>query len=150
MPEKENTMPKQRNFEVIGLFAEIVGLAFVLLAAWWQTSLTDWLDTFPAKSQYFIQETANLALLQGIERTAVALNEQNAERKTKLLNDVSDISKKAMVSLINLRDGVTNVEKNQTPWFKLVRHILFFLGAFLIIVGKVLTLKHKSRAASLG
>lgn len=51
------------SLEVVGLAAEVIGLVMLLLTALWQLSVTDWFDTLPAKSQYFIQDTANLAVL---------------------------------------------------------------------------------------
>lgn len=61
-------MTTRRNLEVTGLSAEVFGLVLLLLAALWQAAVTDWLDAFPAKSQYFAQETANLAVLQALGR----------------------------------------------------------------------------------
>jgi hypothetical protein len=70
--------------EVRGLAAEIMGLVVLLIAALWQVSVTDWFDTFPARSQYFVQEAANIAVLQALEKNALAWNQNDPERRKAL------------------------------------------------------------------
>ena len=140
--------PAKLNLEVIGLRAEIIGLVTLFLAAVWQTSVTDWLDAFPARSQYFIQETANLAVLQALSRMSLASNEDDSHRRTAYLNEADDITRQAMSRLVEIRNRTEAVEKTQTSWLKRVRHSLFALGALLIILGKSLVLRHKQSIAS--
>jgi hypothetical protein len=131
------------GLEVVGLTAEVIGLLILLLAALWQVSVTDWFDTLPAKSQYFIQETANLAMLQALGKSASALNESDPERRRTYLNEVDDLTGKAMFRLIEDRTQTDAVLKSQGSWLKLVRHSLFVIGAALIVVGKAFVLRHK-------
>jgi hypothetical protein len=135
----------KRNLETIGLSLEISGLVLVLLAALWQAGVTDWLDRFPANSQYYIQETANLAVLQAINRTALAQSAADEVQKKELLDQAADIANKAGSELIQIRKQVEDVEKRQSAPLKIVRICLFVLGALLIIFGKGFVLLHKSR-----
>ena len=72
-------MPQLHSIESKGLAAELVGLVLLLVATLWQVSVTDWMDGFPAKSQYYIQETANLAILLAQSKTADAMREGKPE-----------------------------------------------------------------------
>ena len=141
-------MTTKQNLEIFGLTAEVLGLATLLLAAIWQATVTDWHDAYPVRSQYFIQETANLAVLQALGKASMALNESNPERRRTQLNEADDITRQAMFRLVEIRTDTDAVEKSQTSWLKLIRHSLFVLGAALIILGKFLVLKHKQSLAS--
>jgi hypothetical protein len=136
------------NLEVVGLAAEVIGLMILLLTALWQASVTDWFDTLPAQSQYFIQETANLAVLQALGKSARALNESDPERRRAYVDEVDDVTRKAMSRLVEDRTRTDAVLKSQGSWLKLVRHSLFVIGATLVVVGKTLVLRHKYVLAS--
>jgi hypothetical protein len=131
------------SLEVVGLAVEVIGLVMLLLAALWQVSITDWFDTLPAKSQYFIQETANLAVLEALGKSASALSENDPEGRRIHLNEVDDITRRAMSRLLEHRIQTDAVLKSQGAWLKLVRHSLFVVGAALIVVGKALVLRYK-------
>ena len=133
-----------KSLEVRGLAIEIAGLVMLVVAAIWQASVTDWFDTFPAKSQYFIQETANLAVLRAQDSTALALAEEDAAKRKQRLYEVSDLTRKATGDLVKTRMQVETVEKSQGALLKLVRHALFVFGALLIVVGKFCVLRHKA------
>ena len=101
------------------------------------------------KSQYYIQETANVAILRSVNRIAEAMDALDPVRRKALLAQVDEISKSTQFKLIEIRDQTESVEKRQTSPLKLVRQILFVLGAFLIIVGKGLVIRHKYLSAPL-
>lgn len=136
-------MLKLSTLESKGLATEIAGLLMLLLATVWQVAFTDWLDTFPARSQYYIQETANLAILQALGKTAEAIRDESPDIRRKLLDEADTISTKAMFDLVGIRASVDEVAKNQSAPFRTVRYVLFVLGAILIVIGKVLVLIHK-------
>jgi len=139
----------KRSLEFLGHSIEVIGLSVLLFAALWQAAVTDWLDKFPVKSQYYIQETANLAILRSVNRIAEAMDTLDPVRRKALLAEVDEISKTTQFKLIEIRDQTESVEKRQTSPLKLVRQILFVLGAFLIIVGKGLVIRHKYLSAPL-
>lgn len=133
----------KRSLEILGHSIEVIGLAVLLVAALWQAAVTDWLDQFPVKSQYYIQETANLAILRSVNLVALAMDEPDLVRRKALLAEAETISNETQFKLIEIRDQTESVEKRQTSPLKLVRQILFVLGAVLIIVGKGLVIRHK-------
>lgn len=139
----------KRSLEILGHSIEVIGLSVLLVAALWQAAVTDWLDQFPVKSQYYIQETANVAILRSVNRIAEAMDALDPVRRKALLAEVDEISKSTQFKLIEIRDQTESVEKRQTSPLKLVRQILFVLGAFLIIVGKGLVIRHKYLSAPL-
>jgi hypothetical protein len=141
-------MRKAIDKETIGLAMEIVGLTVLVMAAIWQASVTDWFDTFPAKSQLVIQETANLALLRAHDRTALALAEEDSKQKKVYLSEINELTRTAMSELIDTRTRFNNVDKTQGTPIKWVRHSLFILGAILIIIGKILVLLGKLKNRS--
>ncbi len=102
----------KRSLETIGLSVEISGLATLLIAAVWQATVTDWLDQFPVRSQYYIQETANLAILRSIDQLAFAMEETNPIRRKEQLAKAHEISNSTISKLIEIRDGTESVEKN--------------------------------------
>jgi len=138
----------KRSLEVLGLSIEVIGLTVLLFAALWQGTVTDWFDQFPVKSQNYIQETANLAILRSINRFSLAMDEADPVRRKALLAEAEAVSMDTQFKLIEIRDQTKAVEKDQASWLRLIRQALFVLGAVLIIVGKGLVLRHKSLATS--
>jgi len=137
-----------RSLEVVGLAVEVIGLVTLLLAALSQVSGTDWFDALPGESQYVIQGTANLAILQAIVKSARAMDDRDPERRHTYSNEVDDLASKAISRLIGDRMEAAVILRSQAPWPKLVRHAVFLLGAALVIVGQLLVLRHKSLRAS--
>jgi len=138
----------RRNKEVIGLSTEIVGLTLLLIASLWQIVFTDWLDSYPVKAQYYIQENANISLLRGIATVSQALNEGDLSKRNKLLDEAKRICVDTESKLVEDREATTHVVRDQGKPFKVVRKVLFVLGALLIIVGKISILKFKIGARS--
>lgn len=134
----------KRSLETIGLLLEVIGLVTLLIATVWQVAITDWLDRFPANAQYYIQETANLAVIRSIDDVAQALNETDLAKRKALVDQVHKVSGETQFKLIEIRDQTGHVENQQGYWLKLIRHAIFIFGAALIIVGKACVLRHKS------
>ena len=140
---KKQKFKMKRNLEIFGQSIEVIGLTFLLLATIWQAAVTDWFDQFPVKSQYYVQETANLAVLRSINRIALALDESDPIRRKAHLNEAEEISKATVFKLIEIRDQTESVSHRQATPLKLVRLFLFLFGAALIILGKALVIRHK-------
>lgn len=134
----------KRTLEVLGLSIEVIGLTILLFAALWQGAVTDWFDQFPVKTQNYIQETANVAILESITQLALAMDESDPARRKALLAKATAISRDTPFKLIEIRDQAKTVEKDQASWLKLIRQALFVLGAALIIIGKGFVLRQKS------
>ena len=135
----------KRSREITGLFLEVLGLAVLLFASIWQAFVTDWLDNFPVKSQYYIQETANLAVLRSLDGLVQIAREDDPTRRKVEIDKVSMVAKDAQFQLIEIRDRTEKVEHDQGSWLKFIRHTLFVIGAAFIIFGKFFVLLHKAK-----
>ena len=136
-------MPHLPTRESKGLAFEIVGLSLLLAAAIWQGALSNLTDEFPTRSQSYIQETANIAILRGIDMTAAANRESDPAERQRYLSEASSVTREAMFKLIEIRTSTKAVVKSQGTPVKATRFYLFIFGALLVVIGKCLVLSHK-------
>jgi hypothetical protein len=127
--------------EIWGLRAELAGLAIVAVATIWQVAFTSWFEEQSREWESLIQEEVNLSVLSSQIDIANILSTEEKHLKQSAWQNIHDRNGQAISKAIDERDKRHALfTKGQGHFFAVIRSLLLIIGAFLLALGKWLTL----------
>ena len=131
----------EKKYKVLGLKIELTGLAFVFIATFWQGIFSGWWDTQSSEWQYWIQEEVNISQLSVLADIVDASLIDDPELRKNVALRASQKAKEAIGREVDMREERKNALKGQASLFSTIRLILVLIGAFLLIIGKYLSIR---------
>lgn len=134
----------RKNHETLGLRMELAGLIILFVATFWQAEFSGWWDNELPEWQYLIQEGVNLEVLGVLAQiSSLTAIEEPEERKQKAY-ETSTRAKQAISNAIEMRDERCKARKAQASLFSTISLVLALTGAFLLILGKYISVRAAS------
>jgi hypothetical protein len=136
-----------KTTEVKGLTYEIWGLIFLLGATIWQVFGSDWFEKQLSKSGVYTQETANVATLTLIEMLTKQIAAPTDAGRHEIGQEIAIKANNLKGQLFAERAQTESFERGQVSVAKSIRLSLAAIGGVLIVLGKCVVMRHKSRQA---
>ena len=122
---------------------EVLGLLFILIAAYLQFGVTNWWDSQKVEMHNSILRHMNYAIIASQIDLANLIGTNNKNEQQKYINTILLRNGKAQGKMIedrNERDRLLSC--GQALWFSFIRALLFFSGSALVIYWKWLLVKN--------
>ena len=132
---------KPKKLQVWGMLLEVIGLAALLIGAFWQAKMSGWWDQQLVEWQALIQEEVNLTVL--ISLNDISEIATSNDRKVKEFNRdaIRDNITRTITRSISERDRRwKEMRGGQAATFWSVRDFFMLSGTLLLVVGKLVSL----------
>jgi hypothetical protein len=139
-------MWRTANQEVLGLRCEIVGLALAVGAAVFQY-FSDWFPTYHRDAIALTQGSNTIDTMATLQLLSRQMNEADPQMRKQISDDIHDRTSRVIREVMDDRNQRKSVARGQQSLFSTLRLASFMLGAFLIVVGKWLVMRHKHQAS---